>query len=293
MRNWAFLAALCLGTALLASCAAKPAAAPVPPNGRVAVLMYHHLAPPSERHEEPGVITPERFESHLQLLLAEGYRPVSAQDFGDYLEGRKQLADRSVLITFDDGYASNYTLGYPLLRKYGVPAIIFPVMKFFETDGKGAWSPHLVKAHAEEMIASGLVTLGGHSYDGHGSVPASADGKQKGPWLTTRAWLAEQQRAESPDEYKARIRADLERTREVLGAVGVKAESLHFALPNGASTPEELEILRRLGFRYIYSTDDSRINTPGVSLIYRLDAGSPHADPEWLKQKLKSLFEGS
>ncbi len=291
MRNWTFLMALLFGTVLLAGCAPKPAA-PAEPNGRVAVLMYHHLAPPSERPEEPGVITPERFESHLQMLLGEGYRPVSAADFGAYLDGKKRLPDKSVLVTFDDGYASNYTLGFPLLRKYGVPAIIFPVMKFFETDGKGAWSPHLTKAQAEEMIGSGLVTLGGHSYDGHGQVPVSADGKQTGPWLATRAWLPDKGRAETVEEYKARVRTDLERVRDLLRSVGVKEEALHFALPNGASTPEELEILRSLGFRFIYSTDDSAVNAPGVTQIHRLDAGSPHASPEWLSTKLKTLFAG-
>lgn len=292
MRYWAALGLLALsfGAAFFYS---RPGAGPAPAaNGRVAVLMYHHLAPPSERPEEPGVITPARFESHLQTLLAEGYRFISAADFAAYLDGQQQLPDRSVLITFDDGYASNYTLGFPLLRKYGAPAIIFPVMKFFETDGKGAWSPHLVKAHARELIDSGLVTLGGHSYDGHGFLPASPDGAQKEPWLATRSWLPQQNRAETAAEYTARIRADLERTRDLLREVGVKEEPLHFALPNGASTPEELEVLRGLGFRYIYSTDDSQVNRPGVSLVYRLDAGSPHASPEWLKERLGALLTG-
>lgn len=252
--------------------------------------MYHHLAPPSERPEEPGVITPERFESHLQMLKAQGYRFISAGQFADYMERRLSLPGRSVLITFDDGYKSNYTLGFPLLRKYGAPALIFAVMNFFDTDGKGAWSPHLVQSEAQEMLDSGLVDFGGHSYDGHGTVPTGPDGKQPEPWLTGRAWLKAQGRAETDDEYRQRIHADLAHAAERLRAIGVKDEALHFALPNGASTPAELAELKSLGYRYIYSIDGSRLNDPYMLTIYRIDAGGPHASAGWLKDRLDQLY---
>jgi len=259
------------------------------PNGSVVVLMYHHFATPDERPEEPGVITPERFESHLKMLQAEGYRLITAEQFAGFRTGKLRLPGRSVLLSFDDGYESNYTLGFPLLQQHQAPVIIFPVAKFFDTDGKGAWSPHLVKDQAIEMIASGLVAFGGHSYDGHGMVLTGADGGS-GPYLANRAWLAADGRVETVVEYRERVRADLTLALASLQEIGVTDQALHWALPNGAFSQEYLEELWALGFVFIYSTDDTLPNRPGIGLIHRLDAGSPHVSDQWLKNRLESLF---
>lgn len=273
--------------------AALPPGPALPPGeaGRVAVLIYHHLAPLSERPEEPGVISPERFESHLQMLRAEGYTPVSAGEVAAFLDGRLALPDRSVLITFDDGYASNYHLGLPLLQKYQAPALIFPVMKYFDSDGKGAYSPHLTREHAAAMLASGLVSFGSHTYDGHHVVPANADGSVSGPFLTTRMWLPDQGRPETEAEFQARVKADLERSAASLRSIGVTGWQMHFALPWGMGAHERADLLRSLGFRYIYTVDDTDLNYAGqTGLIHRLDAGHPQMDAERLKARLAALF---
>ncbi|MFZ5814037.1 MAG: polysaccharide deacetylase family protein [Bacillota bacterium] len=292
-----YLIALATFLATLTNSATQPVA--IPPDaqlapgesGRVAVLIYHHLAPPEERPEEPGVITPERFESHLQMLRAEGYHLASAAEFAAFLDGRLALPARSVLITFDDGYASNYHLGLPLLQKYRAPALIFPVMKYFDTDGKGAYSPHLTREHARAMLESGLVAFGSHTYDGHGKVAAGPDGSEQGPFLTTRKWLAEEGRQESEEEFQARVRADLERSIATLRSIGVQEEALHFALPWGLGAHERADLLRSLGFRYIYTVDDSELNYGGQQgLVHRMDAGDPTVSAEWLKERLEQLF---
>ncbi|MFZ5826828.1 MAG: polysaccharide deacetylase family protein [Bacillota bacterium] len=292
-----YLIVLASFLASLAQSATQPVA--IPPDaglvtgeaGRVAVLIYHHLAPPAEMAEEPGVITPERFESHLQMLRTEGYHLISADEFAAYLDGRQVVSDRSVLITFDDGYASNYHIGLPLLQKYQAPALIFPVMKYFDTDGKGAYSPHLTREHAKAMLDSGLVAFGSHSYDGHGYVPTGPDGSERGPFLTTRMWLAAEQRLETEEEFQARVKADSERSVETLRSLGVNGEALHFALPFGLGAHERAEMLRSLSFRYIYTVDDTELNHAGQEgMIHRLDAGNPSMSPERLKQRLEELF---
>lgn len=292
-----YLIVLASFLASLAQSATQPVA--VPPDaglapgeaGRVAVLIYHHLAPPSEMAEEPGVITPERFESHLQMLRAEGYHLISAADFAAYLDGRQALSDRSVLITFDDGYASAYHLGLPLLEKYRAPALIFPVMKYFETGGKGAYSPHLTREHAKAMLESGLVAFGSHSYDGHGLVPTGPGGSERGPFLTTRMWLTDGQRLETEEEFQARVKTDSERSLAALRSLGVNDEALHFALPFGLGAHERAEMLRSLSFPYIYTVDDTELNHAGQEgLIHRLDGGHPAMSPEALRRRLEELF---
>lgn len=291
------LIALATFLAALANSASQPVAlspgADLVPGeaGRVAVLIYHHLAPLSERPEEQGVITPERLESHLQMLRDEGYNLITAAAFGAYLDGRQALPDRSVLITFDDGYASNYHLGLTLLKKFQAPALIFPVMKYFETEGKGAYSPHLTREHARELLESGLVTFGSHSYDGHGRVPTGPDGSEEEPFLVARMWLADEGRLETEAEFQSRIREDLERSLAMLRSLGVKEEALHFALPFGLGAHERADLLRSLGFRYIHTVDDTELNYAGQEgLIHRMDAGNPRMDAEVLKARLEALF---
>ena len=196
----------------------------------------------------------------------------------------------AVLLTFDDGYESNYTQAFPLMRKYRAPGLIFPLMKYFDPWHEGSWSPHLNERQVREMLSSGLVAFGGHTFDGHGTVPAGPDGKNRGPWLATPAWMIMAGRPETEAEYRGRIRADLDRTASMLRKLGVKEERLHFALPNGAYSPEALEELRAAGFRYIYTTDESQVNRAGTALLYRVDAGSPHADVNRLREKLRTLF---
>jgi peptidoglycan/xylan/chitin deacetylase (PgdA/CDA1 family) len=50
------------------------------------------------------------------------------------------LPPRSVSLTFDDGYANNIRLAYPLLAKYGVPATIFLSSSYIES---GSFYPFL------------------------------------------------------------------------------------------------------------------------------------------------------
>lgn len=86
------------------------------------VLMYHRIATPDT---DPWQLTvsPENFEKQLQLL-AKMNITISANELAEQLRGGK-LRKKSIVVTFDDGYADNYTTALPLLKKWGIPATIF------------------------------------------------------------------------------------------------------------------------------------------------------------------------
>ena len=79
----------------------------------IPILMYHHL---EENINNNTVISPENFENQMKLLKMEGYHAISAQQLYDYLNGQTPLPQKPVLITFDDGYFSNYEKAYPILK---------------------------------------------------------------------------------------------------------------------------------------------------------------------------------
>lgn len=96
----------------------------------VPVLMYHHLLRRAENTRYVGndiVTLVEDFEQQLAWLREQGFESISPQQLSDWYFDGGSLPDKPVMITFDDGYMSNYVYAYPLLKQYGFTAVIFSV----------------------------------------------------------------------------------------------------------------------------------------------------------------------
>jgi hypothetical protein len=70
-------------------------------------------------------VEPISFEEKLKFLARNGYRTLSGDEFRAAIAGEQNLPERSVLLTFDDGLATLWTVAYPVLRKYGFRAVSF------------------------------------------------------------------------------------------------------------------------------------------------------------------------
>ena len=91
----------------------------------VPILLYHHL---SYIEPESGTsLRPDTFAHQMDLLEEHGYTPVDFDDLIAYVEQGVPLPDRAVVITFDDGYLSNYEYAFPVLQEHGYPATIFTI----------------------------------------------------------------------------------------------------------------------------------------------------------------------
>jgi peptidoglycan/xylan/chitin deacetylase (PgdA/CDA1 family) len=93
-------------------------------------LMYHHFLSDEDYSGTQGLdrkysISVGRFDAQLGLLRELGYQSVLTQEAHDFVCGTQRFADRSVLITIDDGYQSALTLAEPLLRRHGFRATLF------------------------------------------------------------------------------------------------------------------------------------------------------------------------
>lgn len=85
------------------------------------ILAYHSIS--SERQDGLAV-RPQDFEWQIRWLANHGYRSATLPAF---IRGEIPEDERVVLITYDDGYADNYTEAFPILMKYGFTATIFLV----------------------------------------------------------------------------------------------------------------------------------------------------------------------
>jgi peptidoglycan/xylan/chitin deacetylase (PgdA/CDA1 family) len=90
----------------------------------VPILMYHEIAGAPEARSRLAV-SPDAWAAQLAYLYSQGYRTVTAAELSVALAGRRDLPDRSVVLTFDDGYQDFYSWGMPLLDRYGFTATLF------------------------------------------------------------------------------------------------------------------------------------------------------------------------
>ena len=70
-------------------------------------------------------VKPDLFEEQLQYLHENRYVTLSADEFLVYLTGDRKGTGREILLTFDDGSISLWSVAYPLLEKYGMKAVAF------------------------------------------------------------------------------------------------------------------------------------------------------------------------
>jgi len=99
---------------------------------RVPVLLYHHFIPKAGV-EKQGAINCDpvyacydtAFDEQMAYLQKEGYAAISLDHFIAFQDGKKPLPPKPVILTFDDGFMSNYLYAFPILKKYGMTATIF------------------------------------------------------------------------------------------------------------------------------------------------------------------------
>ena len=133
-------------------------------NVKIPILLYHDFVttvPDSDPDNFSYINTPQSYEENIKVLLENGYTFISFQELNDANNGKIKLPERPILITFDDGYYSNYEYIFPILKNYNVKASIFIVTDKIgkEIDGK----KYLSWEQCKEMQDSGLVEIFSHS----------------------------------------------------------------------------------------------------------------------------------
>ena len=110
---------------------------------RFVILCYHGIG---ESGNPLGVApTRELFEKQMRFLR-ENYRVVPLDEACREMRGSER-SEPGVVITFDDGYRSAYTVAFPILQKYGLPATIYLTVESVET-GQVAWYDRIFLAMA-------------------------------------------------------------------------------------------------------------------------------------------------
>lgn len=185
----------------------------------VPILCYHRFARTSNGKM---TVSTTALAAQLEWLVRNRYHVLKLAELRDWLDGKRPLPQRAVVITADDGYASFYHHAFPLLKQYGLPATLFVYTDFIGASDAVDW------AELQEMSRSGLVDVAAHS--------------------RTHRNLIERTPRESEEAYQQVLLNEI-RTPQTLLSQKLGTAVEHFAYPYGDANEAVLATMAKQPYR--------------------------------------------
>lgn len=101
---------------------------------RVCTIMYHGLkdSPAKGMLNFNGLHLDVDAFREQACLFAKSYNVLPLTDVAEAIRNKAEVPPNCVVLTFDDGYESNFRLGYPILQEFGLHATVFVTTGFVE-----------------------------------------------------------------------------------------------------------------------------------------------------------------
>jgi len=211
------------------------------------------------------------------MLEKSGFNVITLDTFIDFMEGRGQVPDNAVLITFDDGYEDFYKLAYLVLKDKDLSATMFIITSTI--GDKSGWNPKSDQAQMKEMVEHNIY-FQSHSHDAHKYIQGS-NGKEDA-FLVTRAYNNDNY-PETFEEYYDRVYQDLAKSKKVLDEI-LEQDTKALAVPYGRFNATVKEIAAAAGFNYNFTIKPGAVtkDTDKLSLP-RINAGYSSISDDELK----------
>lgn len=198
--------------------------------------MYHaledvsHPAGAADAGEQRYVLQVSQFSEQMEYLHREGYRTFLLDEF----QVQSELPEKAVILTFDDGHVSNFTLALPILQKYGFKA------EFFITTGWIGTANFMNTEQIRGLHRAGM-GIGGHG--------------------VTHRFLS--------DLAEFELLAELHHSKKTLEEhIGLTIVSMSY--PGGRMNQSTDEAAQKSGYRYICSSVPQRHHiSPNSKIIHR------------------------
>lgn len=203
------------------------------PSIKLPIIMYHYILK-NPKYWGKYVISPDDFENDIIYLKKEGYTTIVMKDLIEFVYSKKDLPEKPIMLTIDDGYETDYTYILPLLEKYNCKAVVSIVGEYVDrcTEDSICNTAYLDWNQVKELVESPYIEIQNHSYSMH------EDQIRKGSCKMKNESYEEYQKALQNDVGKMQILVE-EKTGYIPTA---------FTYPYGFISKESNEILTDMGF---------------------------------------------
>jgi len=203
----------------------------------VPILMYHALWKDPARAGK-FVVSPAVFEEDMRYLKEHGYTTLFLSDLIAYTEGRADLPEKPVVVTFDDGHYNNLTYALPILEALNMKAVISVVgeytLQYSEHPDPNPNYAYLSLSDISAMVESGHIEIQNHSFAMH-SEQNGRKGSARKP-------------GESAEAYERAFTEDAMRLQNLLMERCGFAPTA-YTYPFGSISEESGAYLLKMGFR--------------------------------------------
>ena len=224
------------------------------------VLQYHHI---SSATPKATSTSPEQFEQHLDYLKKHKFDVIGLDELAELIRAGEALPDRTVVITFDDGYLSVYQEAYPRLKKHD-----FPFAVFINTQAHDAENPTFMSWKQMRQMADKGVVFANHTVS-H-------------PHLIRRAGN------EGVEAWRTRV-LDEVRTAEKIIRKRLDQSHRLLAYPFGEYSPELRDLLTDEGYLAFGQQSGPLADIDDPQALPRFPLGGVYGDIEDFALKVQSL----
>ena len=190
----------------------------------IPILTYHNFTTEEGSSYKINIV---EFKKQMGYLAAHNYSVISLSEL---LTGVKtgQLPPKPIAITIDDGFKSTYTLAYPVLKKYNLPATLFLYTNFIE---KNSYS--LTWEEIIEMTKNNI-EIGSHTL--------------------SHCNLLKYKKNENYETYLARVKKEIFLSKEILESK-IERKTKFFAYPYGAYSSIIKDLVMQAGYEGILNAN--------------------------------------
>lgn len=200
--------------------------------GGAAILMYHSV----DYNKVFFTVKPENFQKQMAHLSAKGYLVISLSKLAETIKNKEKILAKTIVLTFDDGFADNYFNVFAILKKYNFSATIFLPTLFIGSEKKSESTGVSLKclnwSQIKEMHSSGLIDFEPHTHS-HREL--------------TKVSLKE-------------ISQEILDSRRVI-ETGLNKKCYFFAYPRGKYDKEVVKVLQENGFLAAVTVNPGRART--------------------------------
>jgi peptidoglycan/xylan/chitin deacetylase (PgdA/CDA1 family) len=215
---------------------------------QVIIFGYHRFVD-NVRHPDTE-ITPAAFEAQMKELKDRGITVIGMQDLLAWKRGEKSIPPRCAVISFDDGWKSQYEVAWPIMKKFD-----YPFTLFIYTEGVAGGKFGGGQAMTWEQLAD----MRDASIDIEGHTATHQDLKRPYDKVTKRRL--------NPTEYQQWLDAEIVGSKQLLEQrLGIHVNC--FAVPFGNWNQQVKDTIARAGFEAMFTAYGQPItfHTPMDSL---------------------------